>query len=109
LPPADLALLSDPAFLRGMAQALPAMFANGVQAYVDDRLADGPGWGSFDLAAIRCPVTVLHGERDSICPVAHAHHTAAIVPGAKLRVVSELGHFSIMGEIVGELGALARR
>ena len=103
LPPADLALMADPAFMSGMLKAFPEMFASGVEAYVDDRLADGPGWGSFDLARIRCPVTVLHGEKDSICPVAHAHHTAAIVPGAKLVVVPELGHFSIMGKIVEAL------
>ena len=109
LPPADLALFNDPAFMAGMISAFPAMFANGVQAYVDDRLADGPGWGSFDVARIRCPVTVLHGERDSVVPVAHARHTAQIVPGAKLRVVPELGHFSIMTKIIEEIAALAPR
>jgi len=108
LPPADLALMADPAFMAGMLKASPEMFASGVQAYVDDRLADGPGWGSFDLARIGCPVTVLHGEKDSICPVAHAHHTAAIVPGAKLVVVPELGHFSIMAKIVETIAALPR-
>jgi pimeloyl-ACP methyl ester carboxylesterase len=95
--------------MSGMLKAFPEMFANGVQAYVDDRLADGPGWGSFDVRRIHCPVTVLHGEKDSVVPLAHAHHTAAIVPGAKLRVVPELGHFSIMGSIVEEISALAPR
>src|SRR5262249_4113118 len=60
LPPADLALMSDPAFMAGMLKAFPEMFASGVAAYVDDRLADGPGWGSFAVERIRCPVTVLH-------------------------------------------------
>jgi pimeloyl-ACP methyl ester carboxylesterase len=106
LPPADLALMADPEFMAGMMKAFPEMFANGVQAYVDDRLADGPGWGSFDVAKVRCPVTVLHGERDSIVPLAHARHTAAIVPGAKLHVAPELGHFSIMGKIIEEIAAL---
>ena len=58
---------------------------------------------------VRCPVTVLHGERDSVVPVAQAHHTAAIVPGAKLRVVPELGHFSIMGKVLEEIAALPVR
>jgi pimeloyl-ACP methyl ester carboxylesterase len=100
--------MADPAFMAGMMKAFPEMFANGVQAYVDDRLADGPGWGSFDVSQVRCPVTVLHGESDSIVPVAHARHTASIVPGAKLHVVPELGHFSIIGKIVEEIAALAR-
>jgi len=82
------------------------MFAPGVGGYVDDRLADGPGWGSFDVGAVRCPVIVLHGKADSICPVAHAHHTAAIVPGARLELHDDLGHFSIIGKTVGALQSL---
>lgn len=108
LPPADLAFLAAPAFLVGLQASFGAMFANGVQGYVDDRLADGPGWNGFDVARIRCPVTVLHGAQDTIVPVAHAHHTAATVPGAKLHVVDQLGHFSIMREVVGALGDIAR-
>jgi pimeloyl-ACP methyl ester carboxylesterase len=108
LPPADLAFITDPAFLVGLQASFLAMFANGVQAYVDDRLADGPGWHGFELAQIRCPVIVLHGAKDTIVPVAHAHHTAAVVPGAKLRIFDELGHFSIVGEVVGAIGEVAR-
>ena len=108
LAPADQALLRDPTFLAGMLASFPAMFAHGVEGYVDDRLADGPGWGSFDVSRITCPVTVLHGSSDSIVPVAHARHTAAIVPGAALHICDGLGHFSIVAEIVPELGSLLR-
>jgi|SRR6516225_8426465 pimeloyl-ACP methyl ester carboxylesterase len=108
LAPADQALLRDPAFLSGMMSSFPAMFAQGLAGYVDDRLADGPGWGSFDVTRITCPVTVLHGDSDSIVPVAHARHTAALVPGASLRICAGLGHFSIFTEIVPELGGLLR-
>jgi pimeloyl-ACP methyl ester carboxylesterase len=108
LPPADLAYLANPGSLVGLQASFGAMFANGVQAYVDDRLADGPGWNGFEVSRIRCPVTVLHGARDTIVPVAHAHHSAATVPGAKLRVFETLGHFSILGEIVGVLSEVAR-
>jgi pimeloyl-ACP methyl ester carboxylesterase len=108
LPPADLAFLADPPLLAGFRASFGAMFASGVQAYVDDRLADGPGWNGFDVTRIRCPVQVLHGELDTIVPVAHAHHTAASVPGAKLRVVGQLGHFSIMREIVAALREVAQ-
>jgi len=101
LPPADLALLANPEWLAGFVGSLREMFAHGVAGYTDDRLADGPGWGSFDVAAIRCPVVVLHGGSDSIVPVAHAHHTAKAVPGAKLRIFPDLGHFSIAQEVLG--------
>ena len=100
LPAADIATLSDPQFLMGMAQGMQEMFAFGVQGYTDDRIADGPGWITFDVAGITCPVTVLHGGADTLVPVAHASHTAEIVPGATLRVFDDLGHFSIIEHVV---------
>jgi hypothetical protein len=45
----------------------------------------------FDnLAALRefaGPVLVVHGERDEVIPVAHAHRLAASVPGARLELL----------------------
>jgi pimeloyl-ACP methyl ester carboxylesterase len=108
LPPSDLALFTDRASLAGFVAALPELFAHGPQGYADDRIADGPGWGTFDVSAVRCPVIVLHGGSDTIVPVAHAHHTAGIVPGAKLRIVDELGHFSIFAAMIGALANLPR-
>ena len=96
---ADVAMFADPAFLSTMVDALQPMFAWGVEGYADDRLADGPGWGGFDVHAIACPVTVLHGEADTICPVINAHHTAAIVPNALLKLTPDDGHFSIVARV----------
>jgi pimeloyl-ACP methyl ester carboxylesterase len=108
LPPADLALLANPEWLAGFAGSLREMFAHGVAGYTDDRLADGPGWGSFDVSKVTCPVVVLHGGSDSIAPVALAHHTAKIVPGASLRIFPELGHFSIVQEVLGVVREMIR-
>jgi pimeloyl-ACP methyl ester carboxylesterase len=106
LPPADLALLTDPAWGAAMAEAAPAMFAQGVAGYVDDRIADGVGWVSFDAGAVRAPTIVLHGSEDSIVDVAQAHHTASLVPGARVKIVDGLAHLSIMGQIVPTLSEL---
>lgn len=76
------------------------MFTYGLEGYTDDRLADGPGWVTFDPKSITCPVIVLHGSRDPLVAVSHARHTAATVPNAELRIIDDLGHFSIMSEIV---------
>ena len=70
-----------------------ATFAHGLEGYTDDRLADGVGWVTFDVTSIRCPVTVLHGGSDRIVDVIHAHHTAEVVPGAKLVIFDYDGHF----------------
>jgi pimeloyl-ACP methyl ester carboxylesterase len=106
LPTADLALLSDPAWQAAMAAAGPAMFAHGVQGYADDRIADGPGWGTFDPGAVRAPTIVLHGREDSIVDVAQAAHTASLVPGARTKIVEGLAHLSIVGQIVPTLREL---
>jgi pimeloyl-ACP methyl ester carboxylesterase len=105
----DLAVLGDPEWLALMGGALPEMYAFGVEGYTDDRRADGPGWETFDTAAITSPVVVAHGGSDIIVDVSHAHHTAEIVPNADLRVFDELGHFSIIYEVVPALADLRAR
>lgn len=100
LDPPDTALFATPAFLSWWTGVVPEMFTHGVAGYVDDRLADANGWGSFDVANITCPVTVLHGSADGLMPVANARHTAAIVPGATLRIVEDLGHLSLATKVV---------
>ena len=99
----DLAVLGDPEWLTLMGGALPEMYAFGVEGYTDDRRADGPGWGTFDVAAITSPVVVVHGGSDIIVDVSHAQHTAEIVPNADLHVFDDLGHFSIIYEVVPAL------
>ncbi len=106
LPPSDLALFTDVDYRVAVRDTFPAMFTHGVEGYTDDRLADGHGWDTFDVGAVACPVVVIHGELDTMVPVAHAHHTASIVPGARLEIVPELGHLSIIGEIPRALGLL---
>jgi pimeloyl-ACP methyl ester carboxylesterase len=110
LAPSDAAMFADPAWLASMrADAVPAMFAHGFQGYADDRIADKPGWVTFDASAVACPVIVLHGADDRIVDPRQARHTADIVPDAELRIVDGLGHFSIMPEIVPALVDLLAR
>ena len=100
LPESDRALFGDPGWLRELQAELPLMFAWGVEGYADDRIADRDGWHTFDVRAVSCPVVVLHGDADVIVPVAHARHTAGIVPGAELLVLEGQGHFSVHPEIL---------
>lgn len=106
---ADMAMFADPTFLAGMMEALPPMFAFGVEGYADDRLADGPGWGGFDVKSITCPVVVAHGTADTVCPPINGETTARLVPGAELRWFEGDGHFSVVRHVpeilVGMLGS----
>ncbi len=65
LAPSDLELFRDPGWMREATAAFRAMFAQGLEGFTDDRLADRPGWVSFDVTAIRCPVTIMHGRSRS--------------------------------------------
>lgn len=47
------------------------------------------------LAALRVPTLVFHGDRDLI-PVACAEHIAHAIPGARLAVLEECGHFAYL-------------
>jgi pimeloyl-ACP methyl ester carboxylesterase len=109
LSPSDLALFRNPEWVKESATAFPAMFAHRLEGYTDDRLADGAGWVTFDVNSIRCPVTVLHGGSDRMVDVIHAHHTAKVVPRAKLAVFDDHGHFSIMTEVVPAISSLLQR
>jgi pimeloyl-ACP methyl ester carboxylesterase len=80
----------------------------GVQGYVDDRRADAPGWFSFDVSKVSCPVTICHGEADTIVPVLAAHHTHSLLPQSELRLFAPLGHLSIGGEALKAAGDLAK-
>jgi pimeloyl-ACP methyl ester carboxylesterase len=97
-------VFSDAAWLASMrAEAVPAMFAFGFQGYADDRIADNAGWVDFDVSTISCRVIVLHGSEDIICDPRQARHTAQLVPGAEVRILDGLGHFSIAKHIVPAL------
>lgn len=45
------------------------------------------------LSRITCPVTVIHGEKDALVPVASAQEVAGTIPGAQLRVMPQAGHW----------------
>ncbi|WP_172406915.1 alpha/beta fold hydrolase, partial [Clavibacter michiganensis] len=76
----------------------------GIGGMVDDDLALVADWG-VDLAAVRAPVILLHGDADRIAPVAHARWLADRVPGAELVIRPGDGHISVLH---GAADALAR-
>lgn len=52
------------------------------------------GGGSVD-----CPLIVLHGFGDTIVEPVDAHHTATLLRNARLLVVDDLGHVSMVAEV----------
>jgi pimeloyl-ACP methyl ester carboxylesterase len=96
--PADRAVLEDEARATAILATVGEAFRQGVGGYAQDVVVQGRPW-SFDTGAIAAPVWVLHGEADTVVPVAHAHHTAEMIPEARLLTWPEHGHFSLTTEI----------
>lgn len=45
------------------------------------------------LGELRCPVLLVHGDRDRLVPLAHAQEAARRIPGAKLVILRGCGHW----------------
>jgi pimeloyl-ACP methyl ester carboxylesterase len=109
LAPADAAMFEDQDTAAGFLATMTEAFRQGVGGLAQDITIQGRGW-PFDPAAISVPVTVLHGEADTLVPIAHGRHTAEVIPTATLSTFPDHGHLSIMSEIprlAAELATLA--
>lgn len=106
LPVADLPLYEDERIASMLATARAEAFRQGVGGYAQDVFIQGRPW-PVDPEQIRAPAVILQGEGDTLLPMAHAQHTADVVPGARLRMLPQHGHFSILGELPGVAAGLA--
>lgn len=98
LAPADQAALADEELTTGLVATVREAFRQGAGGYAQDVTVQGRPW-SFDAGAVVAPVWVLHGDADTVAPVAHARHTAEVIPGATLVTWADHGHLSILAEI----------
>lgn len=64
------------------------------RARMDGLKADLGHFGTLALpcAEIRCPTLVVHGRRDADVPFAHAEHSLATIPDARLHEVPDASH-----------------
>jgi pimeloyl-ACP methyl ester carboxylesterase len=95
---ADMALLEDEAVANGLVTTVSEAFRQGVGGFAQDITLQGRPW-PFDPSQIMAPTRVLHGQADTVVPIAHGHHTADVIPGASLVAFPNHGHLSIVTEI----------
>jgi pimeloyl-ACP methyl ester carboxylesterase len=77
-------------------------FRQGSRGVADDLALLFRPW-PFDLTAIRVPVLFLHGGQDRTVSVAAAHELARTVPGSRLRIYEQHGHFSLLADNAQEI------
>jgi pimeloyl-ACP methyl ester carboxylesterase len=94
LPPADRAVLANPELRATLIAASAEAFRQGVTGAAWDGLLLSRPWG-FDLTAIRLPVRLWHGERDTVVPVAMGRGLAQGIPACQATFLPEEGHFSL--------------
>jgi pimeloyl-ACP methyl ester carboxylesterase len=73
--------------------ATPEQFSAFVEA-VSLMQRTQPNYSAQDLAAIRVPVTVVHGEHDEFIKLEHAEYLARTIPDAELVVLRAVSHFA---------------
>lgn len=107
LPEPDAELLADEEMFGALVASITEAFRQGVGGYAQDVFLQGRAW-PFEPAAIRAPTLVVHGAQDTIVPVAHSRHTAALIPGASLYLLPRHGHVSISAELPGLCAEVSR-
>lgn len=91
-----------------LAGASKEAFAQGVGGYTQDSWVQGRPW-AFDPAAITVPVLVVHGDQDTVVPLAHSEHTTELIPTAEPRVLPDHGHITVLWEMPDLLTELRDR
>jgi pimeloyl-ACP methyl ester carboxylesterase len=94
LPVADRLAMTDPRLRDRMIAAAPEAFRQGIRGVVHEARICAQPWG-FDLASIKPPVHIWHGDQDSNAPVAMAQYLAGQIPGSTLTSYPGEGHLIV--------------
>ncbi|MDQ3938549.1 MAG: alpha/beta hydrolase [Chloroflexota bacterium] len=88
---ADRAILAEPQVRGRMIANSAELYRHGGRGIYDEALVLARRWG-FNLADIRVPVHIWHGELDPTVPAGMAHYLARVVPGARATFYADEGH-----------------
>lgn len=107
LPDPDQKLLENEDLVLRFARVRNEAFRQGVGGYAQDLIVQSRPW-DFDPRSIGVPFRIVHGDMDTLLPLAHSRHTADLIPGSTLEVLTGHGHFTVLGEIPRLMGGIVR-
>lgn len=102
LPEVDQIIFRDPKNGKALIDSTIEAFKNGIAGPAQEIRLLLKRWG-FELEQITCPVTVWYGALDIQAPISHAHIYADLIPGAKLKVIENEGHHSLLKNHIEEI------
>jgi pimeloyl-ACP methyl ester carboxylesterase len=88
------ALIEVPEVAEWLARSIQSAVSSGIWGWLDDDLAWAKPWG-FDVADIRVPVIVRHGDEDGFVSIEQGRWLAAHIPGARLDEMPGGGHTTV--------------
>lgn len=93
MPEVDRRIVADAGIRALLAENYAEALRESADGWIDDALAFCAPWG-FDLADIRVPVLLWHGQNDVFSPVAHTRWLADQIPDANLSIKPGAAHFA---------------
>jgi pimeloyl-ACP methyl ester carboxylesterase len=100
-------LAAIPGLTEMVIEALSALNQSGWDGVVADDMAVVGSWG-FGLEEISVPLSLWHGECDTLVPFGHSEYVASRVPGAVLHSCPGQGHYAMFGHQQDIFGGLTR-
>jgi pimeloyl-ACP methyl ester carboxylesterase len=107
MPAADRRVVSDVGIRAQLVENYAEALRDSADGWIDDALAFCAPWG-FDLADIKVPVLLWHGENDVFSPVAHARWLADQIPNAIMAIRPGRAHFAALEVMPDVLSWLIR-
>lgn len=88
---ADRNLLQDENLASFFQQDVKQAFSQGVHGPAQEAIILYKDWG-FNLADIRTPVMIIHGEEDKFAPKSFAEYLHRVIPDSSLEIYPHQGH-----------------
>ena len=113
-PATDQAIMKDAGWQAALPDGLLEALAPGVDGWIDEVIAINGDWADIELDRIRTSIVWTHGEADANCPLPAARRLVARIPGCRLVVHADGGHYTgssreveLLDELLERAGAAA--
>jgi pimeloyl-ACP methyl ester carboxylesterase len=101
----DVALMTQPAFRKGITHILRSSLSGDPAAYLHD-IAEFVAGPPPDWSTITAPVTLWHGEADNWAPIKLAEQLAVRLPTlVDFHRLPDLSHYSTLGHVLATMDA----